>query len=175
LVLGVLLLVGAIAVLGVIFRSELEAMGRAFVDRFGLLGMALGTLLADGLHCPIPPQFYMLMGITSGVPAAKTLTAVNIGSFAGAWIGFFVSGKLGDLKFIARRLERPRRMIDGALARYGMWTVVVASLLPLAYSALCYLAGMNRIPKRAFALVTLLRIPRLCGYYYLVRLGWVGV
>jgi hypothetical protein len=28
------------------------------------------------------------------------------------------------------------------------------------------------LPKSAFALVALLRIPKLAVYYYLVRLGW---
>jgi membrane protein DedA with SNARE-associated domain len=175
LVLGLLLLLAGIALLGIVFRSELEALGRSFVERFGAKGMVLGTLIADGFHCPIPPQFYMLMGITSGYSAVKTLAAVNLGSFLGGWIGYFVSGKLSGIDFVARRLERPRRLVDAAFVRYGNWTVVVASFLPIAYSILCYLAGMNRIPKRAFALVTLLRIPRLFAYYYLVRLGWLGV
>jgi uncharacterized membrane protein YdjX (TVP38/TMEM64 family) len=37
---------------------------------------------------------------------------------------------------------------------------------------LCYTAGLCRMPKRAFALIALLRLPKLVAYYYLVRLGW---
>jgi len=31
------------------------------------------------------------------------------------------------------------------------------------------------LSKRGFALVTLIRVPRLVAYYYLVRLGWMAV
>src|SRR3954471_14650482 len=42
-------------------RPTAEAAAHAFVERFGVTGMAVGTLLADGLYFPVPPQFYMLL------------------------------------------------------------------------------------------------------------------
>lgn len=169
---GLALLVGGVFVIARWFHEPLEAIGRGFVQRFGVPGMVFGTMIADGLHFPIPPQFYMLMGITSGVPTWITLTAVNLGSFLGGWLAYFLSFRIARFAPIAARLAEPRRLTAKAFARYGQWSTVVVSFMPITYSALCYLAGLSRLPKRGFAVISLIRIPRLIAYYYLVKLGW---
>jgi membrane protein YqaA with SNARE-associated domain len=173
--LGLVALLLGIALLAHTFRAELETVGHGFVDRFGVSGMVLGTLIADGFHFPVPPQFYMLMGVTSGVATLTTLAAVNLGSFLGGWLAYFMAKHLSHFKPLARRLERPRALAQGVFARYGDWALVVASFLPITYAALCYLSGLSRLPKRGFAVIALIRVPRLVAYYYLVRLGWMGV
>lgn len=172
---GLALLLVGVAALSALFRTELEALGRVFVDRFGLWGMVIGSLLADGFHFLLPPQFYMLMGISSGVPARSTLTAVCFGSFVGGWAAYFLATRVGRFEALERRLQEPRRLLDGALERYGSAALVFAGFLPITYAALCYLAGLGRVSKRGFLIIALVRIPRLVAYYYLVRLGWLGV
>lgn len=174
-VLGVGLLFGAVAVLASFWRHELEALGRGFVDRFGLLGMSLGTLLADGLHFPVPPQFYMLMAIISGGSQVAALVAISIGSMLGGATGFTLSRYAGRLPRVERWLERSSRGAHGLFERYGYRAVVLVSVLPVAYSMLCYLAGLHRLPRRVFVMLSVLRIPRLLLFYYLIRLGWMVV
>ncbi len=174
-VFGLLLLVAGTLFIGNVFHDELEDFGRTFVERFGLGGMALGTLIADGLHFPVPPQFYMLMGITSGVSGWVTLLCVNAGSFAGGWLAYFLARHVTRWKALERRLEGPRKLLAAVMTRYGSWALVVASFLPITYAGLCYLCGASRLPARGFAVITLIRIPRLVAYYYLVLLGWRGI
>src|SRR4051812_25614231 len=71
----VILLVAA-GVLGHFAQPWAEGAARAFVERFGVLGMAFGTLLADGLQFPVPPQFYMLLAIASHSAFAGSFTAI---------------------------------------------------------------------------------------------------
>jgi membrane protein YqaA with SNARE-associated domain len=175
LALGLALLLAFVVVLGRTFRPELEGIGRGFVARFGLFGMGLGTFIADGFHVPIPPQFYMLLGITSGVPATHTLAVIGAGSFAGGWVGFLLSRHLLCFEAVARLFERPQKLAEGMLARHGAWALVFLSLLPVAYSVLCYLSGLAGLKNRAFLVIALFRLPRLVAYYYLVELGWSGV
>lgn len=175
LALGLSLLLAFVVVLGRAFRPELEAIGRGFVARFGLFGMGLGTFIADGFHVPIPPQFYMLLGITSGVPAAHTLAVIGAGSFAGGWAGFLLSRRLLRFEAVASLFERPRRLTQAMLARYGAGALVFVSILPIAYSVLCYLSGLSGFKNRVFLVIALFRLPRLAVYYYLVELGWSGL
>jgi membrane protein YqaA with SNARE-associated domain len=164
-------LVGMVA-LASAFREPLERIGRTFVDRFGYSGMALGTLIADGFHFPIPPQFYMLMAVTSGVSRPLSLAAITAGSLAGGFIGYRVAGRLARFGPIARRLERSQGLATAAFSRFGYRAAIIASLMPIAYSVLCYLAGIHRLPHRIFAVLSLCRIPRLLFFFYLVELGW---
>jgi membrane protein YqaA with SNARE-associated domain len=166
------LLLGVAFALGRWLRPELEATGQAFVERFGLWGMALGTLLADGLHFPVPPQFYMLLAIANGGPQLPPLLVIAGASLAGGLLGYTLAGQLGHLPWVARSLARSSQAATKLYEKHGDRVVLLASLTPIAFSVLCYTAGLCRLPKRAFALIALLRLPKLVAYYYLVRLGW---
>ncbi|HEY3499720.1 MAG TPA: hypothetical protein VGK73_33745 [Polyangiaceae bacterium] len=169
---GLLVLLALIAALASTFRAPLEAFGRAFVERFGLAGMLFGTFLADGFHCPIPPQFYMFVAVSSGVSQLAAFAAITLGSLLGGFAGYRVAGRLARFQFVARRLTRVRALAEPTFARFGYRSAVIASLLPIAYSVLCYLAGLNGLPRRVFFVLSLCRIPRLLIFYGLVRLGW---
>jgi membrane protein YqaA with SNARE-associated domain len=155
-----------------LFREPLERMGRTFVERFGYAGMAVGTFVADGFHFPIPPQFYMLMAVSSGASRAMALAAITAGSLAGGFIGYSLAGHLARFGPLARRLQRSQGLATRAFSRFGYRAALVASLLPVAYSVLCYLAGIHHLPRRVFAVISLCRIPRLLLFFYLVELGW---
>lgn len=154
------------------FRAPLERLGRAFAESFGYAGLAIGTFIADGFHFPIPPQFYMLLAITSEMSQPLAFAAITLASLAGGYAGYTFAGRLAGIGIVARRLERSRALAERAFSRYGVRGTLVAGLLPVPYSVLCYLAGLQGLPANLFLLFTLLRIPRLVAYYYLVRLGW---
>lgn len=163
--------VGMVA-LASFFREPLERVGRAFVEGLGYPGMAIGTLIADGFHFPIPPQFYMLMAVTSGASRPIALAAIAAGSLAGGFAGYSLSHRIVKWGPIARRLERSQQAAASAFSRFGYRAAVVASLLPIPYSVLCYLAGIQHLPRRIFAVLSLCRLPKLLMFFYLVELGW---
>jgi membrane protein YqaA with SNARE-associated domain len=172
-VLGLLVLLGGVILLVHSFRPELENIGRTFVGHFGLLGMALGTFIADGFHFPVAPQFYMLLGIAAGNSHVTTFSAIAFGSLAGGLAGYLVACRLGRFPRLARWLERSsakfRHHLEGRNAYRG---ALIATITPLPFSVLCYSAGLYRFSQRAFGLILLLRIPKLMVFYYLVWLGW---
>lgn len=154
------------------FREPLERVGRAFVERLGYPGMAVGTLIADGFHFPIPPQFYMLMAVTSGASHPIAFGAIAAGSLAGGFVGYCFAARVVRWGPIARRLEGSQSAAASAFSRAGYRAAIVASLLPIPYSVLCYLAGINHLPLRIFAVLSLCRLPRLLLFFYMVELGW---
>lgn len=179
-ILGLKLVVGAagiltlVAILAHYFRPELEALASGFVERFGYVGFALGTYLADGLHCPIPPQFYMLASIAAGWSVVWTLVAICIGSILGGITAYSIARKASNLAFLKRLLARTQTKVDWLFARFGYWAVAIGSLTPIPYSFLCYVAGGYRMPPRIFIALSLFRIPKVVLYFYLVQLGWMS-
>lgn len=169
---GMVLLLLLMVALAKGFREPLERMGRAFADNLGYSGLALGTFIADGFHFPIPPQFYMLLAISSQVSQLRAFAAIAIASLLGGYAGYSLAGRLAGIRIVARRLERSRAVAARAFSRFGVRGTLVAGLLPVPYSVLCYLAGLQGLPAKLFLLFSLLRIPRLVAYYYLVRFGW---
>jgi membrane protein YqaA with SNARE-associated domain len=121
-------LLGIVTLLGWGFRDELSRFGAWFVARFGIAGMAFGAFLADGLHFPIPPQFYMLTGIAGGHAATVVLLAVLTGSVLGGLTAFALARTIGQTAFVARRLESSRRLLIGAIERRGYLGLAAATL-----------------------------------------------
>jgi membrane protein YqaA with SNARE-associated domain len=169
---GLAALLALMVVLAHTFRAPLERLARAFAESFGYAGLALGTFVADGFHFPIPPQFYMLLAVSSEMSQPLAFGAITIASLAGGFAGYSFAGRLAGIRIVARRLARSRELAQRAFSRFGVRGTIVAGLLPVPYSVLCYLAGLQGLPANLFLLFTLLRIPRLLVYYYLVRLGW---
>ena len=170
-VLGLVALLGVVTLVAHLLRPQLEGIGQGFVDRFGYVGMAVGTLLADGFQFPVPPQFYMLLAVASGLPAVWVITAIALGSLLGGLSGFLLSRKLRHVPWLKRRIaSHPAlgRMRDAL----GTKSLIALSISPVAFSWLIYFCGFSRYPWRFAWLLCALRIPKVVLYYWLVRAGW---
>lgn len=170
--LGLAMMLGVVGLAGYLVRAPTEQVARRFVDSFGVWGLAFGTLLADALHFPIPPQFYLLTLVASDAPPAVGLLAIISASVVAGCLGYGLSKLVSHRPWLSSRLARPRSLFESASRRYGHRVALVGSLLPIPYSVLCYLAGLSRLPFRFFAVLALCRVPKLIGFYYLIRLGW---
>jgi membrane protein YqaA with SNARE-associated domain len=157
-------------------RPQLEAVGHSFVDRFGFAGMALGTIISDGFHFPLPAQFYMLLSVAAHSSALTAFSWICAGSLLGGGSGYLVARRLARFPRFARWLERVGRRLRGQVeGRNAYRSAVILSLSPLAFSAQCYLCGFYRLPAKPFLLLLLIRIPKLILFYQLVRFGWAGL
>ena len=170
--LGVGAFLGVVALASAYLRPQLEAVSHGFLGRFGLLGALVGAFLADAIHFPVPPQFYMLAAVTARAPQVPALCAISVGSILGGVVAYKVGAWLSHRRFARRWFLHTEERIHGLFRRYGYWAVVVASAGPLAFSMLCNTAGFYRMKYRFLALFLILRVPRLLFFYALIRLGW---
>jgi membrane protein YqaA with SNARE-associated domain len=153
-------------------RPSAEAAAHAFVERFGVTGMALGTLLADGLYFPVPPQFYMLLAIASRTPVSEAFAAIAAGSVLAGVVGYGIAERLSRMRWISQKTTRLRRVLAASFERRGYGAALFLTLLPVPFSVLCYLAGLNRMPYKFLGLLAFFRIPKLAVFYLLLHLGW---
>jgi membrane protein YqaA with SNARE-associated domain len=171
--LGLVLLLGLVVLLVRTLRPELEGVGKWFVERFGLWGVAAGTFVADGFHFPVPPQFYMLLATAANGNPLAILAATSAGSVLGGGTGYLVARRLGHVQVLRRwieRLSRDKRELIGERRPYR--SALVASLTPIAFSVLCYVAGLLEVRRGPVLVLLLMRLPKIALYYYLVRVGW---
>lgn len=171
-VLGLVMVCSVVALAGYFVREPAQELAKGFVGRFGVWGMALGTFLADGLHFPVPPQFYMLLAIASETPLGRAFPAIAVASFLAGGLGYALAHGASRAPWLARKTEPYRQLLSRAFERSGYRTALLATLLPVPYSVLCYLAGLNRLPAAFVLLLGLCRIPKLLGFYGLVYFGW---
>lgn len=170
--LGALFALAAVAALvDRLFHDELVTVAPRVVEALGIVGVGLGTLLADGLHVPVPPQAYMVAVAADGRDEAAALAAICVGSLGGGVLAY-------GLATWASRVEPIRARTAGAVARltalrrrFGARAVFVAAALPIPYSFLCYAAGLSRLARRDLAVLLALRVPKLLVYYAVVKLA----
>jgi membrane protein YqaA with SNARE-associated domain len=172
LVLGFAALLVAVALVSWRFRDPLERFGRAFVDQFGTWGMGAGAFLADGLHFPLPPQFYLFAGIAGGAGRVTAMGSVLAGSVLGGLVAFALARRLTFLRAIAVRTRAPRFLVAGLFERHGYRGLVIAGMMPVSYWMLCTLSGVLRMPYRAYAVLAVMRVPRLVLSYLVIDAAW---
>lgn len=160
------------ALLAHFFRAPFRALALSFVEHFGLAGMVAGTFIADALSFPVPPQAYMSIVVASGQPPLVPLTVISLTSMCAGAVGYRLAGSLARFAFFRRLLERTKPRVDQIFERWRGWAIVIASISPIPFSTLCYIAGLYRMPPRLFALFLLLRVPRLFLYFALILLSW---
>lgn len=169
---GLLIILLVVGTLAHWARPQCESVARGFVASYGYWGMALGTLLADGFHFPIPPQFYMLLSVASRASAARSLASIVSASVLAGFVGYHAARWSSRSAWIAERTASSRLLLERAVQRFGARAALIASLLPIPYSVLCYLAGLNRMPQRFLLLLCLCRVPKLLLFWWFVRWGW---
>jgi membrane protein YqaA with SNARE-associated domain len=164
--------IGIVSLVGWAFRSELTQFGMWFVARFGTAGMLVGSFLADGIHFPIPPQFYLLTGIAGGHRVGAVVVAVLLGSELGGLTAFSLARVLGRWQRIQRWLAAPRNLLTRMMEKQGYLGLVVAMLLPISYSLLCMASGAMRLSYKAYGVLAVMRVPRILLSYAVIAIAW---
>lgn len=171
-IVGFAALVAIVSLVGWAFRDELSRFGAWFVSRFGVAGVSAGAFLADSVHFPIPPQFYLLTGIAGGHDVVIVLLAVLAGSELGGFTAFALARGLGQRPSVARRLQSPRELIARLIERGGYLGLATATLLPVSFSLLCMASGAMGLPYRAYGVLAIMRVPRIVLSYVVIHLAW---
>lgn len=153
------------------FGDRFDALAKWFLSHWGYTGCAVGTWLADAFTFPIPPQVYMAMA-NDWPSLLRIFPFIALGSMLGGLTGYLLSPYLGRIRVVAEGVRRSEAKVRALSGDGWVRGVVVVSLSPVAFSWMCYAAGLYRIPRAAFALLCLLRIPKLMVYQALIWYTW---
>lgn len=174
LVVSVVLLVGLAYVAQRYLGHHLEAASRWLTDTAGYPGVFLSIWLIDTFTMPISPDvilaFVAHKGSTLHTPTA--LVVICVASITAGNTGYYLAKRIGNWRFIQRRLAKSYKRGHKLFERFGVWTVVIAGLTPVPFSIVCWFAGLYKMKPVPLLLATLSRIPRFIGWYYLLRLGF---
>lgn len=151
----------------IFFREEIRTFLQSIIEHFGLFGLFSITLVMDTIIQPISPDV-----LTLGYSMAdyNLLTASLIGGFASilaGFIGFFIGHFLeeeGIDKFIG---QKKYQKAHNLFAKHGFWAILIGSISPIPFSAICWSAGVFKMPWKFFCIsVIITRLPRfvLAGY-----------
>jgi membrane protein YqaA with SNARE-associated domain len=169
---GTAIFFAVLVLLGITFRAELEAAGAWIVDLLGYPGIGIGIMASDMLTLPIPPDVYLALAVAAGLDPWLVILWGSAGSILGGIGAYFLGRLLGRTAFAQRLVEPFRERGTNFINRMGVTAVIVAALTPIPFSIVCTLSGMLGMEAYRFLPATLFRIPRIAGYFLLIKLGW---
>lgn len=165
------------ALLGWLFHEPLLGVGRWFVDSFGGVGIAIGFFLPDAFTLPIPNDAFTAFGLWGGMGFWRVVAWGSLGSLAGGSTGwaigrYFLARSAKLQAFINARGGEEMR---AQLVRGGRWFLAIAAVTPIPFSVTCWAAGATKMPYWEFVTISLLRIPRVAGFLWLIQMGFVSI
>ncbi|PRP90876.1 SNARE associated Golgi protein [Enhygromyxa salina] len=167
----------AAALLGWLFHEPLMAMGRWFVARFGGVGVAVGFFVPDAFTVPVPTDAFTAFGLWGGIPFWRVVAWGSLGSLTGGSTGWVVGRYLlsRSARLQAYIKRRGGDEMAAQLRRSGRWFLAIAAVSPVPYSVTCWAAGATKMPFWQFLTISLLRIPRVAAFLWLIQQGFVSV
>jgi membrane protein YqaA with SNARE-associated domain len=157
-----------------VLKDPFISMGEIFLERFGLLGLFVGTLISDTSPLPLSHEPLTFIGITAGLPTATLLLTISSASVLAGPIGWtFGRVFLSGTSFSAWLDDRYPEFM-GMMRRGGLKAVALAALLPVPFSLATWTAGMLRLPLHKVAVISLLRIVKVGVYFQVLKLGWLA-
>ncbi|MFB6265281.1 MAG: YqaA family protein [Bradymonadaceae bacterium] len=167
-----ILVVGLIFLAGLLLRAPLRNAADWLVAEMGMTGMFVGIFVADAFTVPIPPDTYLFLGIAADTDLVATLAVCSLASVAGGNVAYWIGPYIERIPLLESRLENFRPRGEALFSKWGGWAVSVAAMTPVPFSVVSWLAGIYRMPYSRFLAASLVRIPRIVGYYALYSLGW---
>lgn len=171
--LGIVLLVTAVA--GWLLYDVLVDVGEWFVARMGAPGVFVAFLVTDAMGIPVPPDTFAMFALTGGMAFATIVAWGGTGSICGGTVGYFVGRAIGRTDRVDRLTHDNRDQIAALVQRYGALAIAIAALTPLPYPFAAWAAGASEMRLRTFLLVSLLRIPRVAAYLFLIEMGLLSL
>ncbi len=171
-IVGLVLLVGAAAALGVVLRDPLTQVSSVFLERFGLAGVFGGVLFTDTSPLPLTHEPVLLLGVSAGIdPWTIFAVAATASTLAGP-VGYFGG-------WCVRRSRRFREWMTTRapeftdwMQRHGAQGVAVAALLPIPFAVSTWTAGMTAVNFWKVLAASTLRVPKTAFYLWLIVKGW---
>ena len=175
-IVGVVVFLGSLTGLAFLFKDHVIASSTTFVEVAGGPGILAAWFVLDLVPVPIIPQdIFATLGLIGGCGFWPTMGWASAGSLLGGSASWLVSSRLSHVPIVHRGITagRGRRMFE-LTRKYGVLALAVGAVSPLPYSISVWACGATGMRFASFFAVSLLRLPRIAFYLWLVQEGVVN-
>lgn len=170
-VLSILGVVGLVYLTAKYLREPLTAFSQGFVETTGHYGIGFCWMLLDTFPVPFPHDVLLGFGHLGGLEPAEMVIAASMGSLLGGTFAWDLGLRLRHTAVFQRIVGGRGAPAYDLINRYGVTALAIGALSPLPYSVACWAAGSIQMPYKTFFAVSLLRIPRITFYWWLIATG----
>ena len=168
----VLMFVGFFILMQKMGRQNFEHFANAVNDQFSLFSMCVYIWITDTFVLPLSPMFVFPMLIQ--YPWYIAIPTTAIASALGGISSYLIGRLLDKVSFINRAVIRAYEKWGTYIDKYGTAFVLIASIFPLPFSAVCMAAGVMKLNFFKVSLYSATHILRMAIYYFMFYLGLVA-
>jgi membrane protein YqaA with SNARE-associated domain len=140
--------------------EPVRALGSALVTEGGVPGLLLLVVATEIVPSPLAFLPWIVLALEGGMAPAVVAATVGGGSVLAAWVDHAIGRRLGVPARWSARIEARRPDLLMLLRRRGAFAVALVGALPVPFGLVTLPAGALRVPFPAFALATLVRLPK---------------
>lgn len=128
------------------YRPMIQEWAKHFVSTFGYPALFFLTWASDVIIQPIPADFFVFGSNFGGNSLFMTAFVAGFSSAFGGSTGYFLGKWFGPWRF--RRIFGSKILRKGRnlFKKYGFWSIFVAGISPIPYSAVCWIGGIYSTP-----------------------------
>lgn len=172
-VVGLVALLAIFLVVGAIFYKPLVAAGTWTVETLGGPGLVAAFFVLDAVWLPIPHETFSGLALVGGMGFWEITAWATLGSWLGGAAGFGAAKRINHMAWFQRFMRGRARQALDIVERYGGWGLAIGAITPLPYVWTTWAAGALDMPWRQFLPISLLRVPRIAFYLWLMELGFL--
>jgi membrane protein YqaA with SNARE-associated domain len=169
---GLLLLIASAAFCAWAFHEEVEHYGQLFIDKYGLLGIAIGTLICDTSPIPLTNEPLALIALGANIPFWHIVVTMSIASHCGAPLGYLCGYFLGKQNWFQKLVQNKHPDLMDKGKEYAVRAVALGALLPIPYAITTWVAGAVQADFKMVVLAGSLRWIKNTISVSLVIGGW---
>ena len=153
-------------------RQNFEYYADIINNQFNLFSMCVYIWVTDTFILPLSPMFVFPMLIQ--YPWYIVIPATALASALGGISSYLIGRLLDRVGVINRAVLRTYEKWGAYIDKYGTTFVLVSSIFPLPFSAVCMAAGVMKLNFLKVSLYSCTRILRMAIYYFMFYLGLVA-
>ena len=166
----VLLALPAVGILlGLAVREPITTSAAWFVGRFDLAGVFVGVLIIDALPFLVDEPV-LLLGYSGGLGFWRVGAVGAAASVLAGPVGWFIGKAVGRSPGAQTLFGKYK--VDAFMQKHGAKAVAVAAITPFPFALTTWCSGATGVPIGRVLLGSLLRIPKIFLYLWLILLGW---
>ena len=175
-ILGLLALVGLGMACALVFNEQITSVGTLFIERFGLLGVGVATLITDSSPIPLTSEPVALLAMGAEIPFWSLVVVMAAGSHLGCLVGYAGGYWLGSSGWLLNILDRKLPELMQAGPKYAIKMVALGASLPIPYALTTWAAGMLKADLKLVILASSLRWIKTLITLSLLQGSWnIGV
>jgi membrane protein YqaA with SNARE-associated domain len=153
-------------------KAQIESTGEWLLNKYGLLGVSIATLITDTSPLPLTSEPIALLGVGANIPIWKLIVVMSATSHLCGPLGYVLGKSVSKIEGVQKLLTGRIAPFMNFVRQNGLKAVAMGAILPIPYALTTWTAGALDVSFWGVVKVSSLRWVKTSIYIGLIAVGW---